>query len=60
MVSSSIRGTNLYQLFVFLRTTQMTEIATQIPLTALLPMLTAISDQDYPRFKELEINFAQM
>ena len=36
----------------------MTETATQIPLTALLPMLTAISERDYPRFKELEIDFA--
>lgn len=36
----------------------MTETATIIPLTALIPMLTAISDRDYPRFKELEIDFA--
>ncbi|MEH1921661.1 hypothetical protein [Nostoc sp.] len=36
----------------------MTETATQIPLTALLPMLTAIGERDYPRFKELEIDFA--
>jgi hypothetical protein len=36
----------------------MSETATQIPLTALLPMLTAISVRDYSRFKELEIDFA--
>jgi hypothetical protein len=38
----------------------MTETATQIPLTALLPMLTAISVRDYSRFKELEIDFASI
>ncbi|MEJ6486297.1 hypothetical protein N0Y54_34415 [Nostoc punctiforme UO1] len=38
----------------------MTETATQIPLTALLPMLTAISERDYPHFKELEIDFASI
>ncbi len=38
----------------------MTETATQIPLTTLLPMLTAISERNYPRFKELEIDFASI
>ncbi|BAY95971.1 MULTISPECIES: hypothetical protein [unclassified Tolypothrix] len=38
----------------------MTETATQIPLTAILPMLAAISERDYARFKELEINFASI
>ncbi|MDZ7968944.1 MAG: hypothetical protein RM368_29000 [Nostoc sp. DedSLP03] len=38
----------------------MTETATQIPLTSLLPMLTAISERDYPCFKELEIDFASI
>ncbi|MEH2048623.1 hypothetical protein [Nostoc sp.] len=33
----------------------MTETATQIPFTALLPMLTAISERDYPRFKSLRL-----
>ncbi|MBN3989282.1 MAG: hypothetical protein HWQ36_01675 [Nostoc sp. NMS2] len=38
----------------------MTETATQIPLTALLPMLTAIGERDYLHFKELEIDFASI
>lgn len=38
----------------------MSETATLIPLSTVIPMLTAISDRDYPRFKDLEINFASL
>jgi hypothetical protein len=36
----------------------MTETATQIPLRAVMPMFAAISDRDWERFKELEVEFA--
>lgn len=36
----------------------MTETATQIPLSAVMPMFAAISDRDWERFKELEVEFA--
>jgi hypothetical protein len=36
----------------------MTETATQIPLSTVMPMFTAISDRDWERFKELEVEFA--
>lgn len=31
--------------------------ATQIPVSDVIPMLTAIADRNYPRFKELEKEF---
>ncbi|UKP01530.1 hypothetical protein [Nostoc sp. UHCC 0870] len=37
----------------------MSETATQIPITAIIPMLTAIGDRSWQQFKALEINFAQ-
>ncbi len=37
----------------------MSETATQIPISAIIPMLTAISDRYWEQFKTLEINFAQ-
>ncbi|WP_017655396.1 hypothetical protein [Fortiea contorta] len=36
----------------------MSETATQIPITAIIPMLTAIGDRSWEQFKTLEINFA--
>jgi hypothetical protein len=36
----------------------MTETATQIPLSTVMPMFTAISERDWERFKELEVEFA--
>ncbi len=36
----------------------MTETATQIPLSAVMPMFAAIADRDWERFKELEVEFA--
>jgi hypothetical protein len=35
----------------------MTETATQIPLSTVIPMFTAISDRDWTRFKKLEADF---
>jgi hypothetical protein len=37
----------------------MSETATQIPITAIIPMLAAIGDRQWEHFKALEINFAQ-
>jgi hypothetical protein len=37
----------------------MSETATQIPITAIIPMLMAIGDRSWQQFKALEINFAQ-
>ncbi|MBE8990066.1 hypothetical protein IQ275_23415 [Nostoc sp. LEGE 12450] len=36
----------------------MTQTATLMPLSTFIPVLTAISDRDWVRFKELEISFA--
>ncbi|MBD2415733.1 hypothetical protein FACHB389_26060 [Nostoc calcicola FACHB-389] len=36
----------------------MTETATLMPLSTFIPVLTAISDRDWVRFKELEVSFA--
>ncbi|WP_414552586.1 hypothetical protein [Anabaena sp. CCY 0017] len=36
----------------------MTETATLIPLTTFIPIFTAISDRNWLRFKELELEFA--
>jgi hypothetical protein len=36
----------------------MTEAATQIPLSAVIPIFAAISDRDWERFKQLEMEFA--
>ena len=36
----------------------MTDTATQIPLSAVIPMFAAISGRDWERFKELEVEFA--
>ena len=36
----------------------MTEAATQIPLSTVIPVFAAISDRDWERFKELELEFA--
>jgi hypothetical protein len=36
----------------------MTEAATQIPLSAVIPIFAAISDGDWERFKQLEMEFA--
>jgi len=36
----------------------MIETATQIPITDIMPMLTAIGDRSWEKFKTLEINFA--
>ncbi|GAB1543751.1 hypothetical protein NUACC21_64270 [Scytonema sp. NUACC21] len=35
----------------------MTETTTQIPVSELIPMLTAISDRNWERFKEVEKQF---
>jgi hypothetical protein len=35
----------------------MSETATQIPITTILPILTAISDRRWEQFKTLEANF---
>ncbi|MEA5507726.1 hypothetical protein VB735_32490 [Halotia wernerae UHCC 0503] len=37
----------------------MTETATLMPLSTFIPVLTAISDRDWVRFKELEVSFAK-
>ncbi|MBN3945543.1 MAG: hypothetical protein HWQ38_03220 [Nostoc sp. NMS7] len=37
----------------------MSETATQIPITTIIPMLMAIGDRSWQQFKALEINFAQ-
>lgn len=36
----------------------LTQTATLMPLSTFIPVLTAISDRDWVRFKELEISFA--
>ncbi len=36
----------------------MTETATQIPLSAVMPILASISDRNWVKFKELELEFA--
>jgi len=36
----------------------LTETATLMPLSTFIPVLTAISDRDWVRFKELEVSFA--
>jgi hypothetical protein len=36
----------------------MSETATQIPLSIVIPMFTAISDRNYERFNRLEWDFA--
>ncbi|NEU76600.1 hypothetical protein PI95_029845 [Hassallia byssoidea VB512170] len=36
----------------------MTDAATQIPLSIVIPIFAAISDRDWERFKELELKFA--
>ncbi|WYL94276.1 MAG: hypothetical protein HEQ35_10775 [Gloeotrichia echinulata IR180] len=36
----------------------MTETATLIPLGTVIPVFTAISDRNWSRFKELELEFA--
>jgi hypothetical protein len=36
----------------------LTEIATLMPLSALIPVFKAISDRSWSRFKELELEFA--
>jgi hypothetical protein len=36
----------------------MTETSTQIPLSAVMPIFAAISDRNWERFKELEVEFA--
>lgn len=35
----------------------MTTVATQIPITTIIPMLTAIGDRSWEQFKELEQTF---
>ncbi|WP_375509691.1 hypothetical protein [uncultured Nostoc sp.] len=35
----------------------MIPVATQIPITTIIPMLTAIGDRQWQQFKELEANF---
>lgn len=35
----------------------MSETATQIPITTIVPMLTAISDRNWEQFKKLERDF---
>jgi hypothetical protein len=35
----------------------MSETATQVPITTLVPMLTAISDRNWQQFKNLEADF---
>jgi hypothetical protein len=35
----------------------MSETATQVPITTIVPMLTAISDRNWQQFKNLEANF---
>ncbi|MHC5916746.1 MAG: hypothetical protein ACYTXE_38520 [Nostoc sp.] len=36
----------------------LTETATLMPLSTFIPVLTAISDRDWVRFKELEVSIA--
>ena len=36
----------------------MTEAATQIPLSTVIPVFAAISDRDWERFKQLELDLA--
>lgn len=36
----------------------LTQTATLMPLSTFIPVLTAISDRDWVRFKELEVSFA--
>jgi hypothetical protein len=36
----------------------MTEAATKMPLSTVIPMFNAISNRDWSRFKELEFEFA--
>jgi hypothetical protein len=36
----------------------MTETATQIPLSTVIPIFAAISDRNWVKFKELELEFA--
>lgn len=36
----------------------MSETATQIPITAIIPMLTVIGDRNWQHFKQLEREFA--
>lgn len=36
----------------------MTDAATQIPLSIVIPIFAAISDRNWERFKELELKFA--
>jgi len=40
-----------------LRITQISETATQVPITTIVPMLTAISDRNWEQFKKLERDF---
>ncbi|MTJ15345.1 hypothetical protein FJR11_22830 [Anabaena sp. UHCC 0187] len=35
----------------------MSTVATQVPITTIVPMLTAISDRNWQQFKNLEVNF---
>jgi hypothetical protein len=35
----------------------MSETATQVPITTIVPMLTAISDRNWQQFKNLEADF---
>ncbi|WP_414756141.1 hypothetical protein [Anabaena sp. CCY 9910] len=35
----------------------MTPVATQIPITAIIPILTAIGDRQWQQFKDLEADF---
>ena len=35
----------------------MTETATQVPITTIVPMLNAISDRNWQQFKNLEVDF---
>jgi hypothetical protein len=35
----------------------MSETATQVPITTIVPMLTAISDRNWEQFKKLERDF---
>ncbi|WP_225895406.1 hypothetical protein [Dendronalium phyllosphericum] len=37
--------------------TSISTTANQIPVSTIIPMLIAINDRDYPRFKELEKSF---
>lgn len=37
----------------------MTKAATQVPISQLIPMFTAIGDKNYSEFKKLELDFAE-